>query len=87
MNCCVVLRVGTARPNQLTRTIVQENVAWGARMIEGIRGLGYQGKHKKRMAHSRDELPGSKVMNSEIQGRGRRAGGQRRTTFNEGKVV
>lgn len=42
------------------------------RLVEEIRLFGYQGKHRKSLAHSRDELFESEIVDERIQGRDRR---------------
>lgn len=44
------------------QTVAQANIAQVERVLEGIRGFGYQRKHKETLALSRDELPGLKEM-------------------------
>lgn len=61
---------------QITRTLVQTDAARVERLIERVRQLGYQEKHKKVLAYSKHELPGSEVVDKEIQDREQRANGQ-----------
>lgn len=70
---CVILWVGTVQSDRVARAVVQKIVARVERLLEGIRKLGYQGRHRKRMAHSWDELTGLEVVDKRICCRRRRA--------------
>lgn len=38
-------------------------------MIEGIQQCSYQGKHRERLEHSREKMPGLEIMDKKIRGR------------------
>lgn len=69
----MVLQVSTARFDRVARTLVQGVVARVERLTKDVRPSGYQVKPRGRLAHSRNELPGSEVVSKEIQGRKLRA--------------
>lgn len=72
MRCkCVVLWAGTVSYEQITQTIAQANAARIECFIEEIPELEYEGMHRERPAHLRDELSGSEVMEKGIQNWGR----------------
>lgn len=53
----LVLQEGIVRTGQVVQTVTQANVTQVVRLIEEIRKFEYRVKHRKRMAHSRHELP------------------------------
>lgn len=44
------------------RTAIQASVAQAEHSADRTREFSYQGKHRERVSHSRDELPGSHVV-------------------------
>lgn len=68
----VVLWVRIVRFSRIAQTIAQANVAQTERLIEEIRLLQYQGKHRERLVRSPEELPESEVVDEEVRDRERR---------------
>lgn len=64
--------------DRVTRTLAKADVALVERLIEEIRWRAYQAKHRERLAHSRNELLESEVVDKEIRDWGRRARDQSR---------
>lgn len=54
--------INTVRFDLIMRTVAQTNVARVQLLIEEIRELGYQGKHMESLAHWREDVLGSEVI-------------------------